>query len=59
MVRSSVSAPKFDKHLKTAERHFGQNIENITIKMKTIVWKPWIIKNHQVSSKKFRHVSPS
>ena len=34
----------------------GRNVGNITIKMKTIVQKPWIIKVHQASSKKFRQI---
>ena len=36
--------PKFDKHLKKAGGHIGQNFVEITIKMKTIVWKPLMIK---------------
>ena len=43
MVWSSVQAPKLNKHVKKAKRHIGQNIVNIT--MKTIVWKPWVMKN--------------
>ena len=36
---------RFDKkHLKKARKHIGQNVVNITIKRKIIVWKPWIIK---------------
>ena len=30
--------------VKKAGGHIGRNVVNITIKMKTIVWKPWIIK---------------
>ena len=44
LVRSSVSVPEFDKHLKKAEGHIGRNVVEITIKMKTIVRKPLMIK---------------
>ena len=44
IVRSSVKVPEFDKHLKKARGYIGRNIVEITIKMKTIVWKPLIIK---------------
>ena len=40
VVRSSVSVPEFDKHLKKAEGHIGRDIMEITIKMKTVVRKP-------------------
>ena len=43
VVRSSVKVPEFDKHLKKAGRHIGRNFVEITIKMKTIVWKPFMI----------------
>ena len=43
VVRSSMKVPGFDKHLK-AGGHIGQNIVEITIKMKTTVWKPLMIK---------------
>ena len=36
--------PKFDKHRKKTGEHIGQNIVEITIKMKTIVRKPLMIK---------------
>ena len=35
VVRSSVNVPEFNKHLKKARRHIGQNVVEITIKMKT------------------------
>ena len=35
---------KFDKHLKNAGGHIGRNVVEITIKMKTIVRKPLMIK---------------
>ena len=44
IVRSSVTVPEFDKHLKKAWGHIGRNVAEITIKMKTIVWKPLILK---------------
>ena len=43
-VRSSVKVPEFDKHLKKAGGHIGRNVVEITIKMKTIVRKPFMIK---------------
>ena len=43
VVQSSMKVPEFDKHLKKARGHIGQNVE-ITIKMKTIVRKPLMIK---------------
>ena len=49
MVWSSMMAPKFNKHLKKAGGHISQNVVNIIIKMKTIVWKPWTIKRILVS----------
>ena len=45
VVQSSVKVPEFDKHLKKAGGHISQNVVEITIKMKTIVRKPLIIKN--------------
>ena len=44
VVRSSVKVPEFNKHLKKAEGHIGWNVVEITIKMKTIVRKPLMIK---------------
>ena len=44
VVRSSVKVPEFDKHLKKAGGHIGRNVVEITIKMKTIVRKPLMIK---------------
>ena len=44
VVRISVKVPDFDRHLKKAEGHIGRNIVEITINMKTIVWKPLMIK---------------
>ncbi len=42
-VRSSVKVPEFDKHLKKAG-HIGRNVVEITIKMKAIVRKSFMIK---------------
>ena len=44
VVWSSVKVPEFDKHLKKAGGHIARNIVEITIKMKTIVRKPLMIK---------------
>ena len=44
VVRSSVKVPEFDRHLKKAGGHIGRNVVEITIKMKTIVRKPLMIK---------------
>ena len=39
VVRSSVKVPEFDKHLKKAGGHIGQNVVEMAIKMKTTVRK--------------------
>ena len=39
-----LQVPEFDKHLKKAGGHIDRNVVEITIKMKTIVWKPLMIK---------------
>ena len=39
-----LKVSKFNKHLKKAGGHISQNIVEMTIKMKTIVWKPLMIK---------------
>ena len=44
VVQSSMKVPKFNKHLKKARGHISQNVAEITIKMKTIVQKPFMIK---------------
>ncbi len=44
VVRSSVKVPEFDKHLKKAGEHIGRIVVEITIKTKTIVQKPLMIK---------------
>ena len=44
VVRSSVKVPELDKHLKKAGGHINWNVVEITIKMKTIVRKPLMIK---------------
>ena len=51
VVRSSVKVPEFDKHLKKAGGHIGRNVVEITIKMKTIVWKPLMIKINKLHQK--------
>ena len=40
VVQNSVKVPEFDIHLKKVGGHIGQNIVEITIKMKTIIRKP-------------------
>ena len=44
VVTSSVKVPEFDKHLKKAGGQISRNVAKITIKMKTIVRKPLMIK---------------
>ena len=44
IVWSSLKVPEFDKHLRKTGGHIGQNFVEITIKMKTIVRKPLMIK---------------
>ena len=44
VVRSSVKVPEFDQHPKKAGGHIDRNVVKITIKMKTIVRKPLMIK---------------
>ena len=44
VVQSSMKVPEFDKHLKKAGGHIGRNVVEITIKKKTIVRKPLMIK---------------
>ena len=44
VVRSSVEVPEFGKHLKKSRGHIGRNVVELTIKMKTIVQKPLMIK---------------
>ena len=50
VVQSSVKVPEFDKHLKKAGGHIDRNVVEITIKMKTIVRKPLMIKIYFQSS---------
>ena len=44
VFRSSVKVLELDKHLKKAGGHIGRNVVEITIKTKTIVRKPLMIK---------------
>ena len=48
VVRSFVKVPEFDKHLKKAGGDIDRNVVEITIKMKTIVRKPLMIKIHKL-----------
>ena len=43
VLQSSMKVHEFDKHLKKAGGHIGQNVVEITIKMKIIVRKPLLI----------------
>ena len=44
VVRSSVKVLEFDKYLKQSGGNIGRNVVEITIKIKTIVRKPLMIK---------------
>ena len=44
VVRTSLYVPEFDKPLKKAGGHIDINVVEITIKMKTIVREPLMIK---------------
>ena len=48
VVRNSMKIPEFEIHLKKAGRYIVQNVVEITIKMKTIVRKPLMIKTNAV-----------
>ena len=52
LVRSSVKVPEFNKHLK-AGGHIGQNVVEITIKMKIIVRKTLMIKINKLRLRNF------
>ena len=52
VVQSSVKVPEFDKHLKKAGGHISRNVMEIIIKMKTIVWKPLMIKIKEILNEK-------
>ena len=45
IVQSSMKVPEFDKHLKKAGGRIGQNVVELTMKMKTMVQKPSMIKS--------------
>ena len=40
----ALTFPEFDKHLKKAVGHIGRNVVEITVKTKTVVLKPLMIK---------------
>ncbi len=46
-LRSFVKVPEFDKHLKKVGGHISRNVVEITIKMKTIVRKPLMIRMYR------------
>ena len=45
--------PESDKHLKKAGGHIGRNVVEMTIKMKTIVRKPFMIKTIKLHHRNF------
>ena len=49
----TCSDPEFDKYLKKAGEDIGENIGEITIKMKTIVRKPLMIKINKLRLRNF------
>ena len=53
VVRSFVKVPEFDKNLKKVGGHIGRNVVEITIKMKTIVRKPLMIKINKLRLRNF------
>ena len=53
VVRSAMKVPEFDKHLKKGGGHIDRNVVEITIKKKTIVRKPLMIKIINLHLKKF------
>ena len=55
IIRNSMKVPELNKHLDQAGGHIGQNIEEITIKMKTIVRKPLMIKIYFTELDCFSH----
>ena len=58
VVRSSVKVPEFDKHLKKARGHIGWNVVEITMKMKTIVWKTLMIKINKLCLRNLDNLYP-
>ena len=57
-----IIKPRFkyfdNKYLKKDGGHVGRNVVEIAIKMKTIVRKPLMIKNHQASFQRFWQQTP-
>ena len=53
-----VMVPEFDKHLKKANGHIGRNLVEITIKMKTIVRKPLMIKINKLRFRNLDNQTP-
>ena len=53
IVRSSVKVPEFNKHLMKARGRISRNVVEITIKMKTVVRKPLMIK---INKLRLRHI---
>ena len=44
IIRNSMKVPELDIHLKKARGHISRNVVEMTIKMKTVVRKPLMIK---------------
>ena len=57
IVWSSMKVPEFDKHMMKAGGHIGRNVVEITIKMKTMVWKPLMIRLGYVCGSLYYHLS--
>ena len=56
-VQSSVKVPEFDKHLKKDRVYIDRNDVEITVKMKTMVWKPLMIKIIKIRLRNFDNKS--
>ena len=52
----SVLVLEFDKHPKKAGGHIGRNVVEITIKVKTVVRKPLMIKMSKISAKNYSSI---
>ena len=59
VVWSSPKVPEFDKHLKKAGGQICRNVVEITIKVKTIVWKPLMIEIVKICLRNFDNYTSS
>ena len=55
-IRTKFKVPKFDEYLKKAGEHIGWNDVERTIKMKTIVRKPLMIRIFVLNSNTWNHL---